>query len=185
MQSTFIRAIMRFQKTFLFAVGIWCIGGMLGWWFQPTVSEIQQENLKAWNTMPREFDAQQIILNNLLVITISLAGLLTAGSTAVLTLLINGFIAILFLKDISILELPWVVKCRLFYVVFEVFALWISSAVGLLGLPQVLNVFRISRFRFSAKDLVSILIVYLISITFTVIAGILEAELITILTAGK
>ena len=185
MQSTFINAIMRFQKTFLFAVGIWCIGGILGWWFQPTVSEIQQENLKAWNTMPREFDAQQIILNNLLVITISLAGLLTAGSTAVLTLMINGFIAILFLKDLSILELPWAMKYRLSYVVFEVFALWLSGTVGLLGFPQVLKLFTISRFHFSAKDLVSILIVYLISITFTVIAGILEVELITILTVEK
>ena len=185
MLSQFIEFMMRFQRALLFAIGIWCVGGVFGWWFHPIRYQLSREDFRAWTAMLKEVDAQQIILNNLLVITVSLTGLFTAGSTAVLTLLINGFIAVLFFKDLEILELTWAVRYRLSYAVFEVCALWISSAVGLLGFSQVFNLFTKSRFLFLYKEIALIITAYLISIALTIIAGLLEAELIAMLSAQK
>jgi len=185
MQSTVIKLMQRFLRTFLLAIGIWCIGGVFGWWFQPAGSEISQEGLKAWTAMLTRFDATKIILNNLQVMTISLAGIFTGGVTSALTLLFNGCVAVLFLKNLNILELPCAVKYRFSYVVFEICALWMSSAVGLLGFSQVFKLFTNSRFLFLYKELVFIITVYFISIVLTVIAGVLEADLITMLTTQR
>lgn len=175
----------RFLRGFLLAIGIWGIGGVLGWWFQPAGSEIPQEGLRAWTATLTRFDATKIILNNLQVMTISLAGIFTSGVTSVLTLLFNGCVAVLFLKNLNILELPWAVKYRFSYVIFEVFALWISSTAGLLGFSQVSKLFTTSRFRVLYKEWVFIITVYFISIVLTVIAGLLEADLITMLTMDE
>lgn len=175
----------RFLRGFLLAIGIWCIGGMFGWWFRPAGSEIPQESLKAWTDTLTRFDATKIILNNLQVITISLAGVFTGGITTVLILLLNGGVAVLFLKDFSILEFPWAIKYRFSYVVFEICALWMSSAVGLLGFSQVFKLFTNSRFLFLYKELVLIITVYFISIVLTIIAGLLEADLIIMLTTQR
>ena len=105
--------------------------------FQTAGHTLSQENLRAWNAMLTGLDAQQIIINNLFVMTIALVGLFTAGTTAALTLLVNGFVAILFLKGFSILEFPWPVRYRFSYLFFEVCALWGSGAMGLQGFSQV------------------------------------------------
>ena len=174
-----------FLRTFLFAIGIWCIGGLLGLWLQPVGYEPSQEDLSALKAMIIELDAQHIILNNLSVMTISLLGLFTGGATSILTLLVNGFVAALSLKGLNILEFPWPIKWRFLYVFFEIFALWISGAAGLLGFSHVFKFFKHTRFCFHYKELVLIITAYFISIVLIVIAGLLEADLITILTTQR
>ena len=177
----------RFLRTLLLAIGIWCLGGMSGLWFQPTNHEFSQEDLNEWEAMLTDFNASKIILNNLWVITIAFAGLLTGGITSVLILLFNGIIAVLFLKDFNIFELsaPWDVKYRFAYVVFEILALWISGAVGLLGFPHVIKFFKHSRFCFDNKEIGLIITAYFISIVLILIAGLLEADIIRMLTTQR
>ncbi len=181
MQSTTSEFMQCFLRLFVLVIGIWCIGGTFGWWFQATDHASVQEHPNEWNTTLTDFKASKIILNNLLVITIAVTGFFTGGITPVLTLLVNGFIAVLFLKDFNITDLPWEVKCRLPYVVLEISALWISSTAGLLGCSQVFKLFTTSRFYFLSKELRFILTTYFISIVLTIIAGLLEANLIIML----
>ena len=141
------------MRLFVLVIGIWCIGGTFGWWFQATDHASVQEHPKEWNTTLTDLNASKIIFNNLLVITIAVTGLFIGGTTTVLTLLVNGFVAVLFLKDLNITELPWEVKRRLLYVILEISALWISSTAGLLGFSQVFKLFTTSRFYFFLKNL--------------------------------
>jgi len=177
----------QFLRISLVAIGIWCLGGLFGLWFQPTNHELSQEDLNEWNTMLTDFNASKIILNNLLVITIAFLGIVTGGITSILILLFNGTIAILSLKDFNILELsvPWDIKYRFAYMVFEIIALWISGAVGLLGIPHVTKLFKYSRFCFCNKEIVRIITAYFISVVLIFIAGLLEADLITMLTPPR
>lgn len=185
MQSGFIKLMKRFIKVFLLTVGIWCIGGTFNWWFQPTVYQLSQGELRTSDPMPTNFNALKIIVNNLLVITICLTGIFTAGITTILTLLVNGFFAVMFLKDLNITGFPWEVKCRFSYIIFEICALWTSGVAGLLGFSRTFKLFIHSQFSFPYMELVSIIIAYFISMVLTVIAGFIEADLITLLTIQK
>lgn len=177
----------QFLRVSLLAIGIWCLGGVFGLWFQPTNYELSQADLNEWNAMLTDFNASKIILNNLLVITIAFAGFLTGGITSVLILLVNGIVAVLFLKDFNIFEfsVPWNIKYRFAYVVFEVIALWISGTVGLLGFPHVIKLFKYSRFCFHNKEIVLSITAYFISVVLIFIAGLLEADLITMLITQR
>lgn len=126
-------------------------------------------------------NAQQIIINNLFVMTIALVGLFTAGATAAFTLFVNGFVAILFLKGFSILEFPWPVRYRFSYLFFEVCALWGIGAMGLQGFSEVFSLFTNPRRCFLYKESVLIISVYVISSVLTIIAGLLEADAIRML----
>ncbi len=175
----------RFLRNLLLAIGIWCLGGVFALFFQTAGHTLSQENLRAWNAMLTGLDAQQIIINNLFVMTIALVGLFTAGTTAALTLLVNGFVAILFLKGFSILEFPWPVRYRFSYLFFEVCALWGSGAMGLQGFSQVFLLFTKPRRCFLYKEPALIIIVYVISIVLTIIAGLLEADVIRMLKTQR
>ncbi len=185
MQSTTSEFMQCFLRLFVIAIGIWCIGGTFSWWFQAPDHASVQEHPNEWNTTLTDFNASKIILNNLLVITIAVTGIFTVGTTTVLTLLVNGLVAVLFLKDLNITELPLQVKCRLPYVVLEISALWISSTAGLLGCSKVFKLFTTSRLYFCSKELRFLLTTYLISIVLTIIAALLEANLIIMLTKQR
>jgi uncharacterized membrane protein SpoIIM required for sporulation len=174
-----------FTQLFVIVIGIWCIGGTFVWWLEGTLDTSAIEKLNEWNTTRPDFDTSKIISNNLLVITIALTGLFTGGITAILTLLVNGFVAFLFLKNLNIPDLSWGVKIRFSYVLFEIFALWLSSTIGLLGYSQVSKPFTTSRFYFLDKEIRFILTAYLLSIVLTIIAGLLEADVITMLTTQR
>jgi len=183
MQRTFIYLMMPFQRFLFLAIGIWCVGGIFGWCFQVNEHELPQENLREWNTMLKAIEVEQIILNNLLVITISLTGLVTAGLTSTFILLINGFIAVLCLKlivpfDSNLLDK---VGFRFFYVPLECLAIWMSSAVGLMGLPHMIKLLSDSKFHIYSKDRTLIIIAYLFSILLIIVAGLLEGTVTTIL----
>ena len=67
----------------------------------------------------------------------------------------------------------------------EFFALWLSSTIGLLGCSQVSKLFTTSRFYFLDKEIRFILTAYLLSIVLIIIAGLLEADVITMLTTQR
>jgi uncharacterized membrane protein SpoIIM required for sporulation len=129
----------------------------------------------------RKVNGGWIIFNNLLVVTLSLTGLFTAGASSILILLTNGFVAGLALKESGALNnFSWEIGCGLFYVVFEILALLLSSAIGLLGLPQMFRLFAESKFYFSSEDVIFISIIYSISVLLIIIAGSVEMLVISL-----
>ena len=177
-----------FLRISLCAVGIWCVGGLFGLWFQQAEHELPQTEISDWSFMLTDLNASKIILNNLLVITIALLGIFTGGAAAVLILLLNGAIAVLVLKDFNVFAfpIPWGVKYRFFYIVFEVIALWVSGAAGLLGFSHLFKFFKTNgQFCFQYKEIVFIITTYFMSVVLIIIAGFLEADLIAILITEK
>lgn len=175
--------MMRFQSAFLFAIGIWLIGGVLGALFQVDMLELHRADKTQHSNPLLEIGTSQIIVNNLLVITVALLGFFTAGFTSTFVLLINGFICIFFIKltlpfDFNLLNTLGIRCC---YVILECLAIWVSSALGLMGLPYMVKLFSDSKFHIAVKDMTLIATAHLISILLVIIAGLLEGSAIDIL----
>ena len=118
-----------------------------------------------------------------MVITVALLGFFTAGLTSTLVLLINGFICSFCIKLILPFDFNLLNKLgiRCCYVILECLAIWVSGALGLMGLPYMVKLFSDSKFHMSVKDITLIAATHLISILLIVIAGLLEGSAIDIL----
>ena len=172
-----------FLSFFFLAIGIWLVGGILGCLFPYYIVESQGVSWTEYNDLFLKIGTRQIIISNLIVITTALLGFFTAGITSTFILLINGFICIFCLKSILPFDFNLLNKLgiRCYYIIFECLAIWISSTLGLMGLPHIIKLFTGSRLHISVKDLILIVIAYLISIVLIVVAGWLEGSAITML----
>lgn len=150
-----LSSMKNFPNFFFLAVGIWIIGGILGCLLPLNSIEPQRTNWQEHSLLFSKVGAQHIISNNLFVITIALLGFFTAGIASSFILLINGFICILCLKLIFPLDLDLLNKLgiRSGYIIFECLAIWISSTLGLSGLPHMTKLLSDSKLHISANDI--------------------------------
>lgn len=170
----------KFILPFVISMTIWIVFFSTGWWLAP--SELTPGDMNVLVTLTgtislANFDLKTIITNNSRVIIQIGFGLITAGITTIVSLIINGFtiggvFGFIFKSGFSVSQILRVTLPHS----LELVGIWLAASVGLQGIPYALRVVIRGQYP-SCQQLICNLTVLAASMVMIWVAAVLEYKI--------